>query len=57
MDINKFKNETIVTAKRGTFLKLKENAESEAIIGRPERIIFSNSVEIPEFEEENIVKE
>lgn len=54
MEISKFKNETVITADKNKYLKLKENEESENIIGRPVRIILSNSKEIPEFEEENI---
>lgn len=56
MYIDRYKNETIITAERGKFLKLKENEESVNLIGKPERIIFSNTAEIPEFEEEFLNK-
>lgn len=51
MSINKYENNTIVTTTKGKFLKLKEVENSEELIGRPVRIIFSNTAEIPEFEE------
>ena len=52
MKITKFRDVTIVTAERNKFLKLKDNDEN--IIGKPIRIIFSNTENIPEFEEENL---
>lgn len=51
-----FKFETIVTAERGNYLKLNGVENSEELIGRPERIILSNSGKIPEFIEE-VIKE
>lgn len=51
MTIDRYERDTIVTASRGSYLKLKDKEDSEELIGRPERIIFSNSKEIPEFEE------
>lgn len=51
MNIDKFKNNTIVTADKGKYLKIKG---SKAKIGRPVRIIYDNSGEIPEFEEVDI---
>lgn len=51
MTIDRYERDTIVTASRGSYLKLKSEEDSEKLIGRPERIIFSNSKEIPEFEE------
>lgn len=55
MEISKFKNQTVITAERGKYLKLKGNEESENIIGKPIRIIFDNSKEIPELEESDII--
>lgn len=49
-----FENDTIITAERGKFLKLVEREDSVEIIGKPERIIFSNQGNIPEFEEVNL---
>ena len=46
-----FENDTIITAERGKLLKLVEREDSVEIIGKPERIIFSNQGNIPEFEE------
>ena len=51
MTIDKFKYETIVTAERGKYLKLVDEEINEEKIGKPERIIFSNSSVIPEFVE------
>ena len=49
-----FENDTIITAERGKFLKLLDRPDSIEIIGKPERIIFSNQGNIPEFEEVNL---
>lgn len=57
MYIDKYKNETIVTSERGKFLKLKEVENSEELLGKPERIIFSNKGNIPEFEELDLIEE
>ena len=57
MHIDKYKNETIITSERGKFLRLKEVENSEEILGKPERIIFSNKGQIPEFEEADLNKE
>ena len=54
MHVEKYEDVTIVTAEKGKFLKLKSLENSEEIIGRPLRIIFDNSKEIPKFEEVNI---
>lgn len=51
MHISKFINDTIVTADKNKYLKLKDVANSEQSFGKPVRIIFSNEGEIPEFEE------
>lgn len=52
-----FNEVTLITAEKGKFLKIKGNKKSEQLIGRPERIISSNTVEIPEMEEEDIIRE
>ena len=54
MTKSNFKDVTIVTAERNRFLKLKDNEDSVNLIGKPIRIIFSNTENIPEFEEENL---
>ena len=51
MYISKFINNTIITADKNKYLKLKDVANSEQSFGKPVRIIFSNEGEIPEFEE------
>lgn len=51
---NEFKNETVITADKGNYLRLKDKKDSEKLIGKPERIIFNNSDIIPEFEEKLI---
>lgn len=56
MNITKFKDVTIVTAERNRFLKLKGNENSINLIGKPIRIIFSNTENMPEFEEEFLNK-
>lgn len=48
---NEYEKDTIITAERGKFLKLVGREDSVEIIGKPERIIFSNEGTIPEFEE------
>lgn len=53
MTKSNFKDVTIITSARNKFLKLKENEDSVALIGKPIRIIFSNEAEIPELEEES----
>ena len=54
MFVKKYSEVTIVTAEDNKYLKLKNNEDSEKIIGKPIRMIFSNTDIIPEFEEENI---
>lgn len=51
MYTDRFEKETIITAQRGYYLKLKDTENSDELIGKPERIIFSNYGKIPEFEE------
>lgn len=48
-----YERETIITAKRGMFLALANVELNDSIntIGKPERIIFSNSAEVPNFVE------
>lgn len=41
----------IVDAENGKHLVLKNNPDSEKLIGRPIRIILQNGENIPEFEE------
>ena len=57
MTIDTFKNETVVTAERGKYLKFADEEINEEKIGRPERIIFSNTSIIPEFVEVPLNKE
>ena len=52
-----YNQDTIVTAERGKYLKLKGVENSEELIGKPERIIFANNGIIPEMEEEDLIKE
>lgn len=52
-----FNEVTIITAEKGKFLKIKSNKKSEQLIGRPERIIFSNTAEVPEMEEADIIRD
>jgi len=49
-----FQYETIITAERGKFLKILGLENSEELIGKPERIIFSNKGVIPECEEKDL---
>ena len=49
MIVDKFSKAVIVTATRGTYLKLKEVENSEELIGKPERIILSVEGKIPDF--------
>lgn len=51
MHISEFKEETIVTAERGMYLKYKNEELTVDKVGKPERIIFSKKAIIPEFEE------
>jgi len=51
-----FKTVSIITATRGCYLKLKDTDNSEELIGLPERIIFNNRGNIPEFEEVKLPK-
>lgn len=51
---NEFVKEVIITAERGNYLKITNLENSEEIIGKPERIIFSKKGIIPEVEEINL---
>ena len=51
MLVDKFSKVTIITATRGSYLRLKDIENSEELIGKPERIILNNTGKIPEFEE------
>lgn len=51
MTKNEFVKEIIITAERGNYLKIANLENSEEIIGKPERIIFSKEGIIPEVEE------
>lgn len=46
-----FNKDVIITAERGNYLKVTNLENSEEIIGKPERIIFSKEGIIPEVEE------
>lgn len=48
---NEYEKDTIITAERGSYLKLVGREDSVELIGKPERIIFANEAAIPEFEE------
>lgn len=54
MTKNEFAKEIIITAERGNYLKIANLENSEEIIGKPERIIFSKEGIIPEVEEINL---
>ena len=54
MTKNEFAKEIIITAERGSYLKIANLENSEEIIGKPERIIFSKDGIIPEVEEINL---
>lgn len=54
MTKNEFVKEIIITAERGNYLKIANLENSEEIIGKPERIIFSKEGIIPEVEEINL---
>ena len=51
MDKVIFKKDTIITAEKGKYLKLIDIDNSEEVIGKPQRIIFSNDGIIPNCEE------
>lgn len=52
-----FNKVTIITAEKGKFLKIKGNKKSEWLIRRLEKIIFSNTAEVPEIEEADIIRD
>ena len=56
--IKEYQNDNWITVfyDSGKYLKLKESEESVNLIGKPERIIFSNLGEISEFEEEDLIE-
>ena len=54
MTKNEFVKEVIITAERGNYLKIANLENSEEIIGKPERIIFSKEGIIPQVEEINL---
>lgn len=54
MTKNEFIKEIIITAERGNYLKIANLENSEEIIGKPERIIFSKEGIIPQVEEINL---
>lgn len=54
MTKNELVKEIIITAERGNYLKIANLENSEEIIGKPERIIFSKEGIIPEVEEINL---
>ena len=54
MTKNEFAKEIIITAERGNYLKIANLENSEEIVGKPERIIFSKEGIIPEVEEINL---
>lgn len=54
MTKNEFVKEIIITAERGNYLKIANLENSEEIIGKPERIIFSKEGIIPQVEEINL---
>lgn len=57
MLVDKFSKVTIITATRGSYLKLKDIENSEELIGKPERLILSNEGKIPDFEEFAMTKD
>lgn len=54
MTNHRYDTVTVITAEPNKFLKLIGVEDSEELIGRPERVILSNSGKIPEFEEVDI---
>lgn len=56
MNIQEFREVTIITSEPNKYLVLKEIESSEQLIGRPKRIILDNSGTIPEFEEREVVE-
>lgn len=56
MTIDKFKNNTVITADRGKYLVPKELPEEIKLenIGKPVRIIYDNTGIILEFEEKEV---
>lgn len=58
MKISNFKTDTIVTADRGKYLVPKNLPENITLedMGKPVRIIFDNTGDIPEFEEREVTE-
>ena len=52
-----FRTVTIITAENHNYLKLKEVENSEELIGKPVRMIFSKDGKLPEFEDVSLVPE
>lgn len=56
MNIQEFREVTIITSDPDKYLVLKDIESSEQLIGRPKRIILDNTGVIPEFEEREVTE-